>query len=300
MGSPELRIRQIEAFRALMLRRTVTRAAASLHISQPAVSRLIAELETRVGFSLFERQEGRLIATAEARSLYQEVERAFVGIDQIAQAAQQIYAMRRGSLRIAGSPAVALDFLPQQVATFINKTPAINVTLLALGSQNVIDMIASERCDLGFVIDPIPHPAVRLDRLSEMPMRCILPPGHRLEKKRVIRPADCAREPFVLFPSFYDARTQIDRLFVEHRVTLHTCVEAQLSQTIVSLVEHGAGIALIDPITAAFVRGRVAVRRFEPALPDSIYLARAHGQPASRLANAFAAHVRNGLAQLGA
>ncbi|MFP3520738.1 LysR family transcriptional regulator, partial [Pseudomonas sp. SIMBA_077] len=77
--------------------------------------RLIADLESRVGFVLFDRQQGRLTPTAEARVLSEEVERAFVGMDRIAQAARQIRAMRRGSLRVAGSPAVALDLLPSVI-----------------------------------------------------------------------------------------------------------------------------------------------------------------------------------------
>ena len=97
MASSDLKIRQVEAFRALMQRHTVTRAAQALHISQPAVSRLLSDFESGVGFKLFERQQGRLLPTSEARVLYDEVERAFVGLDRIALAAQQIRAMRRGS-----------------------------------------------------------------------------------------------------------------------------------------------------------------------------------------------------------
>jgi len=89
MASSDLKIRQVEAFRALMQRHTVTRAAQTLHVSQPAVSRLLADFEASVGFTLFERQQGRLVPTAEAHVLHEEVERAFVGMDRIAQAAQQ-------------------------------------------------------------------------------------------------------------------------------------------------------------------------------------------------------------------
>ena len=100
-----MKIRQLEAFRALILRQTVTRAADMLHISQPAVTRLINDLETDVGFSLFDRINGRLNPTPEAMVLFEEVERSFAGIDRIAQTAEQIKSLRRGSLHIAGAPA---------------------------------------------------------------------------------------------------------------------------------------------------------------------------------------------------
>ena len=174
-----IKIRQIEAFRAVILRHTVTRAAESLHISQPAVSRLIADLESRVGFVLFERQQGRLLPTAEAHVLFEEVERTFVGLDRIAQAAEQIRAMRRGSLRVAGSPAVALDFLPSVIARFVEHHPGIDVSLLAHSATTVVEKVASGQCDVGLIAEPIPHPAVKTEHLAHAVMRCIVPRGHR-------------------------------------------------------------------------------------------------------------------------
>jgi DNA-binding transcriptional LysR family regulator len=298
MPSSDLKIRQVEAFRALMQRQTVTRAAQALHVSQPAVSRLLADFEAGVGFMLFERQQGRLVPTAEARVLYDEVERAFVGLDRIALAAQQIRAMRRGSLTVAGSPAVALELLPQVVAGFIVEHPGVDVTLLTHSAQTVVELVASQRCDVGFVAEAIPHQAVRLERLTDAPMRCIVPFGHRLEKKRVLRPADLRDEPFVSFPRSFEARNAIDRVFVEHEVARQLTVEAQLSRTIVSLVANGAGVALIDAVTAAYAGKDVAVRPFEPELRDPVYLASAAAQSLSAVASAFVVRARKALGDL--
>ncbi|HXZ08443.1 MAG TPA: LysR substrate-binding domain-containing protein [Paraburkholderia sp.] len=298
MPSSDLKIRQVEAFRALMQRHTVTRAAQALHVSQPAVSRLLADFEASVGFTLFERQQGRLVPTAEARVLFEEVERAFVGLDRIAHAAQQISAMRRGSLRVAGSPAVALELLPSVVTAFIRAHPGVDVTLLAHSASTVVGLVASGHCDVGFVAEAIPHPAVRLERLTHAPMRCIVPLGHPLAKKRQVKPEDLRDEPFISFPRSFDARNAIDRIFVEHNVNRDLTIEAQLSQTIVSLVANGAGVALIDPVTAAYASGRVAVRPFQPELSDPIYLASTPGQTTSTLAAAFIASTRGALQKL--
>jgi DNA-binding transcriptional LysR family regulator len=298
MASSDLKIRQVEAFRALMQRHTVTRAAQTLHVSQPAVSRLLADFEASVGFALFERQQGRLVPTAEAHVLFEEVERAFVGMDRITLAAQQIRAMRRGTLRVAGSPAIALELLPRVVTAFVHAHPGIDVTLLTHSSTTVVELVASQRCDVGFAAEAIPHPAVRLERLTDAPMPCIVPFGHRLARKRTVRPEDLRDEAFVSFPRWFDARTAIDLIFVEHGVSRQLTVEAQLSQTIVSLVANGAGVALIDPVTAAYAAGRVAVRPFLPEVPDEFYLASAAAQPLSTLAAAFVDSARAALQDL--
>ncbi|UJH77829.1 LysR substrate-binding domain-containing protein (plasmid) [Burkholderia cenocepacia] len=300
MTTPSLRIRQIEAFRAVMQRHTVTRAARDLHISQPAVSRLIADLEDRVGFVLFERQQGRFTPTAQARVLYEEVERAFVGLDRVAQAAEQIRAMRRGTLRVAGSPAVALDLLPQLVTHFSHAHPGVDITLLAHSASTVVDKVASGQCDVGLIAEPVPHPAVRGERLAESAMRCIVPRGHRLARKRVVRPADLRDEAFISFPPSFEARSAIDRVFVEAGVSRVLSIEAQLSQTIVAFVANGAGVALIDPVTAAYAGQRVAVKPFEPAVPDHFYLVTSASQPLSMIGDAFCADLRDAFARMRA
>ncbi|MDR5806899.1 LysR substrate-binding domain-containing protein [Caballeronia sp. LZ019] len=292
MDTTGLKIRQIEAFRAVMLRHTVTSAAQSLHISQPAVSRLLADLESRVGFVLFERQQGRLAPTAEARVLFEEVERAFVGMDRIALAAQQIRAMRRGSLRVAGSPAVALDLLPAVIARFVEHHAGIDVNLLAHSATTVVEKVASGQCDVGLIAEPIPHPAVKSERLSPAAMRCIVPRRHRLARRASLCATDLRGERFISFPQSFDARSAIDRVFVEAGVSRDLVIEAQLSQAIVALVTNGAGVALIDPVTAAYARERVAVKCFAPAVQDHFYIVTNAAQPMPVVAEAFCADVR--------
>ena len=85
-----MKLRQLEAFRAVMLCATVTRASEMLHISQPATTRLLADLEISLGFALFKREKKRLHPTAEAQALFEEVQRSLLGMDRIARAADEI------------------------------------------------------------------------------------------------------------------------------------------------------------------------------------------------------------------
>ena len=107
MQATRLNLRQLEAFRATMHAGTVVAAAGLLNVTQPAVSRLIAELEMRIGFALFERRGRRLVPTAEAQQLYREIERLHLGVERIAQVATDIRMQRAGALRLAVLPALA-------------------------------------------------------------------------------------------------------------------------------------------------------------------------------------------------
>lgn len=274
-----------------MQQRSVTRAAESLGVSQPAVSRLLADFEANVGFALFARRQGRLVPTAEAHVLNEEVERAFTGLERVAHAAGQIREGRRGALRIAGTFDLAADFLPRVIALFAREQGGIDITLLALEPAAVVEHVGAQRCDLGFVAPSVAHPHVRLEALGQWPMRCIVPRGHRLARKRVVTAADCAGEPFVSFPKMSEPRTRIDRVFAESGVTRQMGIEAALAQSIVALVEGGAGIALVDPLSAAGAAARVVVKRFSPVLPETVHVARLADQSQSMLAEAFVRHV---------
>jgi DNA-binding transcriptional LysR family regulator len=298
MSAADLRIRQVEAFHAVMQQRSVTRAAESLGVSQPAVSRLLADFEARVGFVLFERRSGRLLPTAQAHALNEEVERAFVGLERVALAALQIREQRRGVLTLAATPDLAADFLPRVIASYAREHEGVSVTLVAYEPAQILEQVGAQRCDLGFVAQSIAHPQVRLETLGEWPMRCILPRGHRLARKRTVSAADCEGEAFVSFARTSALRMRVDHAFAQAGIVRRLGVEAALAQSVVALVEAGLGVALVDPLSAAGAAARVAVKRFVPALPESLYVTRVAGEARPVLADAFVRHAGAVLAQL--
>ena len=111
--------RQVEAFRAVVLTGGVGMAAKLINVTQPAVSRMIRDLQQQLGLTLFERRGTGLVPTSEALSLYAEVERAFVGLDRISQMATELRTRRAGFLRIAALPALANGFLPRFAGQFL-------------------------------------------------------------------------------------------------------------------------------------------------------------------------------------
>ncbi|NDH63139.1 MAG: LysR family transcriptional regulator [Alphaproteobacteria bacterium] len=119
--------RQIEAFRAVVLTGGVGMAAKLINVTQPAVSRMIRDLQQDLGLALFERRGTGLVPTSEALSLYAEVERAFVGLDRIAQMATELRTRRAGFLRIAALPALANGFLPSFAGRFLTERPKLDL-----------------------------------------------------------------------------------------------------------------------------------------------------------------------------
>jgi len=284
-----------------MLYQTVTLASEMLHISQPATTRLLADLETSLGFKLFDRVKGRLYPTVEAQALFEEVQRSLAGVDRIARAAGEIRNLSRGTLQIAAAPAIALSFLPHAIADFLKTRPEAYASLAVHSSRSVLDMVIGQRCDVGFARLTMNHASTHGERLVSAKMVCALPAGHRLCALDIVRPADLAGERFVAHQRSVEARLQIDSLFASHGVELKLQTESQVSHAICSFVEAGAGVSLIDAITAWGYRGTgVVFKPFEPVLVTDFALLTPSHRPAPLLLKPFISHVRKfALAELG-
>ena len=259
--------RQIEAFRALMLTSSTVRAAETLHVTQPAVSRLVKELQESLGLVLFERRGARLVPTSEAIALYSEVERSFVGLDRIAEAAKSLHERRSGVLRIAAMPALCNGVLPRVAGRFLARHPQVRLTLEGLVSHLVLDRVVSGQCDIGFAAAPIEHAAVANEKLPPVRYVAVVPRGHRLASRRVIRPKDLGTEPFIALGPTTPSKFRIDDVFARLGVTRSIRAETPLSEIACAMVSSGLGVSIVDPFTAREYATRgVVARPFEPAL----------------------------------
>lgn len=289
-----LKLRQLEAFRAVMLRGTITAASDSLHVSQPATTRLIADLEESIGFPLFTRFRGRIHPTPEAQTLFREVKRSLVGIEEIALVADEIRSLKSGMLRINAAPALALSFLPRAIAEFLRKHDNVRVSLGNEPSRAVVDTVTNGRCDVGFVILPINHSSTHGQHLLVTRMVCALPVGHRLASREIIFPGDLAGECFVSHPHTLESRLQIDVLFASYGVDRKLHIEADVSFGVCALVGSGLGVSLIDPISALEYGNRgVCFVPFDPAIPTDFSVITPPERPPSSLVKAFIDHVRS-------
>lgn len=276
-----------------MLHQTVTLASEMLHISQPATTRLIADLERSLKFRLFDRVKGRLYPTVEARALYEEVQRSLAGVDRIARAADEIRNMQRGTLHVAAAPALALSFLPHAIADYLKMRREAHVSMVMHSSRSVVDMVMGQRCDVGFVRLSINHATAHGERLVATKMVCALPAGHRLCAKDVVGPSDLAGERFVAHPRSVEARLQLDALLAAHGVEVKLQMETQISYAICSFVEAGAGVAVIDAFSAWSYRGTgVVFKPFDPAIFTDTAVLTPSQRPTPLLLKSFVQHVR--------
>lgn len=153
-----MNFRQLEVFRAVMATGSVSDAARLLHVSVPAVSRVLSHTETRLGFALFERIKGRLHPTAEARHLYQEVDQVYAGVQRISELAQELAQRRFGLLSVVSSPGIGQQMVPEAIARYHAAYPEVRLRFHCLSHDLLKEQLLAGRVDVGLSTLHMQHP----------------------------------------------------------------------------------------------------------------------------------------------
>jgi DNA-binding transcriptional LysR family regulator len=235
-------LRQIEAFKAVMDAGAVNKAAEMMHLSQPAVSRLLSDLEANVGYSLFERRKGKLTARLEARELYAEVERSFAGLGRIVETAERIGNGRNASLRIAVLPFFTVSPLPGIVARLVDENPGLFVSLESRSAHQIVEGIGDGSYDIGLASVPIETPGIGVAPLLRSNVVCLVPADHPLSRREVITPEDLEGVGVILGTERAPMRLEIGRLLSESGVRYERRIEVNTLQMACALISQGAGI----------------------------------------------------------
>ncbi len=281
--------KQLSAFRAVMLAGSMSDASRMLYVSQPAVSRLIKDLEESLGFTLFDRRNSRLYPTQAAHAFYREVERHFIGMDNLSQAADQIRMMRSGRLRIAVMPALAFSAMPTVVSRFLKSHGDVSATFSPHLSPEVVNRVGAQQFDLGLAMLPVDSKEIAFGACYKVNCQCIAPAGHRFAEQKRVNAADLDREPFVAIGAQNTiTRFRIDVAIKESLARPDERIETPLFSTAASLVKEGLGVSIVDPFTAhQFAQQGVVARPFDPGIPLYFGFISPVNRPISGLAQEF-------------
>ncbi|WP_416067819.1 LysR family transcriptional regulator [Rhizobium sp. ZK1] len=269
---------------------SVTDAAAMLNTSQPTISRELARFEHLIQVKLFERVRGRLRPTAHALQLFEEVQRAYFGLDRIISAATSLRQFEQGQLSIVCLPVFSQSLLPQTCRWFIKRFPNVGISIVPQESPLLEEWLSAQRYDFGLTeVDHAPQgtditPLMKLDEI------CVLPDGHPLLEKAVLSPGDFDGQSFVSLSATDSYRQQIDQIFRNAGITRHMVIETHSAASVCSMVREGIGLAIVNPLTALDYAGhRVRLRRLSFSIPFSVNIVRPIHRPPSQLVDIFGA-----------
>ncbi|MBS9721168.1 LysR family transcriptional regulator [Tianweitania sp. BSSL-BM11] len=283
-----MNFRQIEAFRAVILSGTVSRAAELMGVTQPNVSRLVGELEDAIGFALFDRVKGRLIPTPEAQAFFRDVDASFRGLDLLRSSAARIRDFGSGQLRVASLAAAGSTIVPRAITKFRQSYPTAIVTLSIMSSAAVRNHVVDGEFDIGLAADEVDLSGIDHQVFGSFPALCAIPPGHRLAAKKVIRPEDLHDVDYVALSPEDRARVQFEALCSAVQSKPNLVIETSFGITACALAIAGVGVAIVNPLAIdGFAERGLVLRPLEPAVYFKSYLLFRPDMQKARLVRAF-------------
>jgi DNA-binding transcriptional LysR family regulator len=282
-----LNLRQIEVFRAIMLAGSVSGAGRMLHVSQPAISRMLSLTEDRLGFKLFERQRTRLFPTAEARRLFEEVEGLYRGMERVNDLARNLARSGAGSLRIVASASYGERLIPMTLQRLVPRNPGAQVSCRNVTYDELTARFLTGDADIGISMTAPDHANLNAVELARDSLVCIMPASHPLARQAVVRPQDLAGTPWVGYPPVAPLGRVLEQWMGAQAAT-SAGIEVHSPITAISFAQQGLGAALVVgwSLPPALAHGMV-LRPLEPATSVGIWAVSSRIEPLPVLAKRF-------------
>ena len=293
---PGLTLRQVEVIRAVMLTGTIAGAASHLNVSAPGVSRLVKHAEESLRIRLFERRGGVFLPAPEARAVFDHVHEVYSKVEGLDTAIANLTSGAQAALAFGSAPSVA-QFIIARVCVGIRKRfPDLHIDLNVLKIEETVDYLLLERGELVAMSSAFSHPSLELEEIGLGELVAVVPEGHPLAARSRVSVRDLAREPLIGVSPEDPYGAIIAAPFRAARVDYRLSIRARFAQTVVSLVRHGLGVAVIDEFSVAglYMPGLARIPLEDP--PEiRIYAIAKRGRPLSAYAEVAKARLRDEL-----
>lgn len=282
-------LRHIRYFLAVAEQRSFTRAAASLHVSQPALSQQIRQLEERLGAELFDRG-GRAVRLTDAGETYADyARRALLDLDAGARALHDVRDLSRGSLRLGFTPPLASYLCGPLVEAFHRRHPRIVLSVREMPQERIEALLADDALDVGIGFDESPAEDIETQALLTETLALVVGREHPHARRRSIGLQALNRESLVLLSAEFATREQIDRYCRQHGVQPHVAIEANSVGAVIEIVRRSRLASLLPAAVAARANDLHAIALQPRLLERTAVLLRRRDAYQSAAARAFVA-----------
>lgn len=293
-----MRLRHIEVFHAIMQVGTISGAAQVLHISQPAVTKVLQHAELQLGMPLFERVRGKLYPKPEAHRLFAETEKLNRDLQGIRRLAASLKGRAVETVRLVSTPTIAVSVLPAGMTAWRRDFPETRCELATHHTSEIVNALRLGEADLALSLQDPRHPGIVAEPIAHGLLTVVAPSGTWREEAagKPISAEELSGELIGLadrdpLGEIVVAACEAQGVQPVFRTVVQTYQIAR------SLVEAGVGTAILDPFTAASAApNKVQCRQWSPSIPVHLYLLTASHSPLSHgareLANRIGATAR--------
>ena len=240
-----LTFRQLSVFEAVARNLSFSRAAHELHLTQPAVSMQVKQLEENVGTALFEQLGKKIYLTEAGHELAHYSRMIAQQLSEVEAVLSELKGLKRGKLKISVA-STANYFAPQLLATFTRRFPTVTVSLNVTNRQALLQQLANNEMDIAIMGQPPEGLDLVAESFMENPLVVIAPINHMLARKKAIPLARLEQETFLIREEGSGTRIVMKRFFDAHNIQLHTGMEMSSTEAIKQAVQAGLGLGVVS------------------------------------------------------
>lgn len=244
-----MELRHLRYFVAVAEMENVSRAALKLHVSQPALSRQIRDLEDEIGFPLFERTAKTVKLTQAGRAFLNDSRALLHQVDEVVKKARAIANAQPTELHVGYSPSAVAHFLPNALRTFQQALPKVHLRLHDLGFETILDRLRAGQLDLGLIIRPAKATSLhdlRYEELSRERVCLVVALQHPFARRKSVSLVEAAGQPMIGltredYPGYFD---YLSAIFAKVKEKPRVVEEHDSMAGIISSIEAGNGVGL--------------------------------------------------------
>jgi len=264
-----MELRHLRYFVAVAEEENVTRASTKLHVSQPALSRQIRDLEDELGLQLLERSAKSVRLTEAGRTFLIEARAVLQRADDAVKTVRAIAGGGEGEIHVGYAPSLTVQILPRALRIFQGEFPRVRVILHDLSSGEMIQGLRDGKLQLALMVHPGESDLRNLhfDELARYPISLAVPPNHPLANARSVKWTKLADENLIAYsredyPEYHESLKTLAELIGGNP---HIVEEHDSVTSIIAAVEAGRGVALVASCIACLVGPRLKVIPLVPA-----------------------------------
>jgi len=244
--------RRLQVFHTVARLLSFTKAAETLHMTQPAVTFQVRQLEEHFNTRLFDRAHNRISLTDAGRKVYEYADRIFVFYSEMENAVREITGDLSCALTIGASTTIAEYMLPTLLGDFKEKYPEITIHLKVSNSEGVVSMVENNAIDLGVVESSVTNKNLVVENCRRDQLVAIVPPGHPMAEKPVVELSELLEYPFICREEGSGTRAVIDRYLRRSQdgdAALKVAMELGSPEAVKAAVEAGMGVSVVSRVT---------------------------------------------------
>jgi len=283
-----MNLRQIEIFNAVYQCGSISEAARSLNVAQPTVSKILKHAEDQLGFLLFRRVRGRLVATSEANILFKETIPIYNQIAKLKSTAENLKNPEDGKIRIVSVAALSIEKLPKLIQHYREKHPASQFIYQTEHFNNMMTTLHQYDKELGFALNPPAEAGLTELNIAEGELVCIYGKGEFDDYPDRLKLSDLVGFDYVSIEASGPMSDILDQCLNSEGISYSTSLIAQTYFVARSLVALGSGIAVVDQFTASSQKPEnISYKGFNPPLKFSVKALHLADRSLSRAAKKF-------------